>query len=459
MPQIAVILAVALAVLGIAALFQGARVKLRLPTAFVCFGMSMWVVGGSFLSAEGPESYATLAILLLGVSTTAGSSYVLMRKLLENDVPTPLPHLIVIVLFPILIAIATLFGIGIPVLENWRTSPTYIFQVIFIYGHFSAMFLVATKRQRDPSRRIRTALFVTEIVVLAAVVIETIAPHYTHFAAAPLGFLAAWAARWPAAWWQAPVDADELLESIGVFLFVVDDQGRLRKWNATAANLVEAIAPRTALQRGLYVEKLLGVTLPTHDGTILEFTLGGGVLRTECQTHEIPMGPGQSTIERVLMLRPLKSRLTSTSLTTPSGELAGYDPETQTLSRRSILDKLEAANVAVRLEIQPNIKSVLVDEVMFVIARRLESAFEYVEWGRLDSWTFAAAAPSPEDADHLADALSSIEGQPIDYGLAVTSKVSIELRFPQENGDSFALRVARTRTHEDDGSWERKSGG
>lgn len=442
MSSLNLVLVVALVLTGFAALFQGARIKLRLPTAWVCFGIAVWTAGGSFQTAAGPPNYPSLALLFLGVAMTAGAAYVLMRKLLENDVATPLPHLILICLFPIGIAAATLLEFGIPELTQWRTSPTYIVQAIYIYAHFGAMFLVMTKRQRDPSLRIRAALVTTEVLVLIAVVVETIAPHNTHYAAVPLAFLAAWAARWPASWWQAPVDADELLESIGVFLFVVDDQGRLRKWNSTAAKLVTAISPRTTLQRGLYVEKVLGVDLPSSDGAIVEFTLGGGVLRTECTSHEVPMGPHETGRERVLMLRPLKSRVTSSSLTTPSGELAGYDPVTQTLSRRSILDKLEASDVGIRLDFRPTIRSVLVDEVMFVVARRLESAFGAIEWGRLDAWSFAAAAPSVEDADHLADALLSIDGQPIDYGLAVFSKAHVFVRMPHESGDDFAMRVS-----------------
>lgn len=447
-PQVDLVIVVALALVGFAALFQGARVKLRVPTAMVCFSIGGWVAASSLHGGDGTPTYAGLALLFGSVALTAGWSYILMRKLLENDVEIPFPHLIVILAFPVIIMVVTLFGIGIPQLDNWRLSPTYIVQAIYIYGHFGAMGLVMAKRQGDPSRRIRYSLRAATALLVTGVIVETLAYQYTAYVAVLLAFFGAWAARWPAAWWQAPVDADELLESIGVFLFVIDDEGRLSKWNTTAANLVEALAPRTKLQRGLYVEKLLGISLPLRDGAVVEFELGGGVLRTECNTHEIPVGTDSSTTERVLMMRPLKSRVASSRLATPSGELPGYDPVTQTLSRRSILERLETAEAAIRLEFRPTIKAVLVDEVMFVVARRLESAFGGIEWGRVDPWAFVAVVSSREEAQALANALLSIDGVPIEYGLAVYSQAFVEHKYARESGSAFALRVAQPRMNE-----------
>lgn len=456
MPQLDLVIVVALALTGFAALFQGARVKLRIPTAMVCFSIAGWVTAGSLQGPEGPPSYASLALLLGAVAMTAGWAYILMRKLLENDAEIPLPHFLIILTFPIIITSVTWFGIGMSQLDGWRLSPTYVVQAIYIYGHFGAMALTMAKRQGDPSRRIRYSLIATTALLVTGIIVETLAYQYTAYVAVVLAFVAAWAARWPAAWWQAPVDADELLESIGVFLFVIDDEGRLRKWNTTAANLVEALAPRTKLQRGLYVEKLLGITLPLRDGAVVEFQLGGGVLRTECNTHEIPMGPGMSAMERVLMMRPLKSRVTSSRLATPSGELPGYDPVTQTLSRRSIMERLESADHSIRLEFRPTIKAVLVDEVMFVVARRLESAFSGIEWGRIDPWAFAVVVSSPEEADTLAHSLLSIDGVPIEYGLAVYSQTFVDHRYARESGAAFAIRVSQPRMNETDDPKERE---
>lgn len=457
MPQLDLVIVVALALTGFAAIFQGARVKLRVPAAVLCFSIAGWTVGGALQGPDGPPTYPSLAILLFSVAMTAGWGYILMRKLLLNDIATPLPHFVIILTFPFVIGVVTWFGIGIPDLADWRLSPTYIVQAVYIYGHFGAMALTMSHRHNDPSRRIRYSLLATTGLIVVALIVETLAYQNTAYVAVVLAFTAAWAARWPASWWQAPVNADELLESIGVFLFVIDDEGRLRKWNTTAANLVEALAPHTKLQRGLYVEKLLGVSLPLRDGTVVEFQLGGGVLRTECHTHEIPLGSGHNTTtERVLMLRPLKSRVTSSRLATPSGELPGYDPVTQTLSRRSIMERLESADVAIRLEFRPTIKAVLVDEVMFVVARRLESAFAGIEWGRVDPWAFVATPSSPEEADHLAESLLSIDGVPIEYGLAVFSQVFVDQRYARESGGAFALRVAQTRMVENKDPGERE---
>ena len=120
------------------------------------------------------------------------------------------------------------------------------------------------------------------------------------------------------------------------------------------------------------------------------------------------------------------------------------------------MERLDSADHIIRLEFRPTIKAVLVDEVMFVVARRLESAFSGIEWGRIDPWAFAVVVSSPEEADTLAHSLLSIDGVPIEYGLAVYSQTFVDHRYARESGAAFAIRVSQPRMNETDDPKERE---
>ncbi|TXJ03963.1 MAG: hypothetical protein E6Q27_09280 [Aeromicrobium sp.] len=448
MQSLALITCVALAVAGFSALLRGSREELRLSAVTLCLGAIGWIAVTHLWDYSNLNQYVPLALLFISVSMVAASGYVNVRKMVEVDSEIAPWHMLVIIFMPLVVAAFTLLGWGVPDPAEWRTSPTYIVQAIYVYGHLILMIIVLTKRQRDPSMKIRIAVGATQALVAVGFFLENSFYQYTPFVAAILALLATWASHWPETWWQAPTDADELLDAIGVFILVLDDQGRLRKWNASAGKLIEAVAHRTPMQRGLYVEKILGTPIPKRDGSVLEFSIGSGVLRTECNTQEIRTGKGPNDYETVVMLRPLKSRIDSAKFTAPSGELPGYDPVTQTLSRKSMLETIHDADFTVRLEFRPTSTHVRPDEAMFVVARRLEASFGSYLWGRIDTWGFATVVESRESAEHLAEMLTHSPVQAIDDELNVYSKVYIDVREANEGGADFARRVAEPRLRE-----------
>ena len=105
------------------------------------------------------------------------------------------------------------------------------------------------------------------------------------------------------------------------------------------------------------------------------------------------------------MFRPTRSSVDSSSFPTVSGSLRGHDPATQTLGRKAALDLLEEA-VRDEVPIQRFMATAATnrrpDDIMFLLARRLESRVTEVGWdgdfdlARLDTWTFICPLSDPE---------------------------------------------------------------
>src|SRR5690606_3945834 len=106
----------------------------------------------------------------------------------------------------------------------------------------------------------------------------------THLLVAVAALFAVWVARHPDDWTTSRARADSLLNSIGVFLFVFDDEGRLRDWNGTADRLVQLITGRRP-GRDLTSRDILGGSLDFPDGQRIDLALQGGHMRTVAHVH------------------------------------------------------------------------------------------------------------------------------------------------------------------------------
>lgn len=444
MLTINVVCAVALTGAVLAALFPGVRRGMRVPAVMLGVSTLIWVLGAQLRSLSETESATALSILGVGVAGTAGAGYLLVQRLIDVD-SKQRPLLIAgLVVMPLFIGVAGWNQWTFPNVDDFRASPGFMLHAAYTFSMLALMLVTLSKRQHDPSARVRRYIRIIQALLLVIVVFEVAVLPYTHIVVTVVVVVATYIARKPEIWWSAPTDADDLLNAIGVFLFVFDDEGRLLKWNTAASRLVEAIRPGMQLRRGAFLESVLESPSVLSDGAILEFDVGGGVLRTICHTHDIESPDDPDSPENVIMLRPMKSPIRSSAFGAPSGVLDGYDPATQTLSRRTILDRISEGDVAVKIELQPNNDTVLVDEAVFVVARRLEAAFRDASWGRIDDWSLAAATTS----SHVKELVRSLEDRrtpPLNDGLAVSFGVYVEVRDVDENGESFAARVAKPR--------------
>lgn len=432
----------AVVIAAITVLFPGTKARSTVPMLFLCAGTLIWTVSAHVRNAADFDTPGVMAFVFLGVAISASSGYVVVSRLVNARFQLPGLLLAAVVLVPLFTFLSTWFAWGLDDFTGYRSGPVFLVHAVFSFGFLAAMVVALSQRQYHRSSRVRAYVRVIQSLVVLIVVLEVAQSPYTHIVLTACVVVAVRAVRQSEEWWRAPVSADDLLDSIGVFLFVFDGNGLLRQWNSTADQLIRTVSPGVSLAPGTSAEDVLGRAVPFHDGTFVEFTIGGAVLGTVGHTHTIDNLTDSDGPDLVVMLRPVQSGLSPKALTTPSGALVGHDPRTQTVSRRATLDLLSMAQAAIRIDVCPTSDKVLVDEVMFVVARRLEATFGDTEWGRVDAWSFVAATTAAQ-AEHVSRALDDPSKQSLVHGLSASKRISMEIRESEENGESFALRVAQ----------------
>ena len=208
---------------------------------------------------------------------------------------------------------------GITTGDTYYTSWAFVVHLIYCFTLLGLGGFTLMTRQHDPSKHVRHYIAGTEICLVILLALQMTLPDLAPLATVPMGLLAVWTTGHIPEWSRSSARADRLVDSIGVFILVVDSNGELLDWNGPAASLL-ALSGVTA-EQGLDIHKTLGVKPPFHDNTVVELPASGGLLRTTMTVHRVD--PTSLEHDLVLMLRPLNSSMDSSSFPQVSGALAG----------------------------------------------------------------------------------------------------------------------------------------
>src|SRR5690606_26192512 len=224
---------------------------------------------------------------------------------------------------------------------------------------------------------VRHVVLAIQCAAVLVLTFQALLPALTSVAVASVALVLVWTTNHVSAWSRSASRAGRLLDSIGVFIFVVDRAGMLQDWNGPAASLLRMTGHTAA--HGLNLNSAFSMPVPFVDDSTVTLHIQGGELRTSVSVHAVD--PLKRDSDRVLMLRPVRSSVESSSFPTVSGALKGHDPATQTLGRKAALEQLHTAAVegkqVLHLEVIPR-TSRRPDEAMFLMARRMEArAAEY----------------------------------------------------------------------------------
>ncbi|HPU13412.1 MAG TPA: hypothetical protein PLQ19_06440 [Aeromicrobium sp.] len=343
-----------------------------------------------------------------------------------------------VTVFAILCGLSMLPVFGITTGESYYTSWAFVVHLIYCFVLLGLGAFTLMTRQHDPSNHVRRYIAGTEICLVVLLALQMTLPDLAPLAKVPLGLLAVWTTGHVPEWSRSSARADRLVDSIGVFILVVDSDGLLLDWNGPAASLL-ALSGITA-EQGLDIHKTLGVKPPFNDNSIVELTASGGLLRTTMTVHRVD--PTSLDHDLVLMLRPLNSSMESSSFPPVSGVLAGYDPATQTLCRRTAMEEIRTAadnnSQIIRVDVR-SAASDRADDLMFVVARRLEAraadlGWPDMQWARLDTWTFIGVLTN----DH---SVAVMPPQVEVTDLGVSLRISAIVPTAEEPCSSFVQRV------------------
>ncbi|HPU13581.1 MAG TPA: PAS domain-containing protein [Aeromicrobium sp.] len=409
-----------------------------------CFSAAVWSAAAAVAEANpGVNSASTTAntVMLAAASACAACALVSARRLVSGHWRVPLPLLIVMVSEPIAISLVRSQVLAELTSAQFRQTWWFIAHAAYCFALLVAVSLTVNVRQRDPSRRVRTFVFASQVLVISVIALEFSGSEMANLVVVVGAVFTVWIGRHPEDWATSSARGDSLLNSIGVFLFVFDHDGKLQDWNGNANRLLELITGDRP-SRGMPAESILGRALPFADGQPIDLAMEGGKIRTSAHIHKVDPLSRTENQSWVVMLRPVRSSVDRESFPAVSGELDGHDPSTQTLGRKATIkllkDAVPVGNVAVRIDISPTSAEAREDEVMFVIARRLKSLFPDTQWGRLSTWVFvgvfepAAAVRAKQVIDLEASAA---------IGLAVTAESTVCTPRASEPAEAFARRV------------------
>lgn len=416
-----------------------------LPIAALCLAAAFWSIGAAWAASTTQVNPGANAMILAGVSWAAAAAYVAARRLVSGNWPIPLPIATAFIVEPILIVLARAVWLRDLTSAEFRGSLPFVVHAAYCFALLLGVILTLNARQRDPVRRVRIFVLISQVQVISIIALEVAASEQTQFLVVLSGLFAVWVARHPNDWSTSAARADSLLNSIGVFLFVFDRHGQLRDWNGNADRLVELITGDRP-NRELTSTQILGRTLPFEDGEQIDLEFSGGRMRTSAHIHQVDPTSRSRRSDWVVMLRPVRSSVNQSSFPSISGELTGYDPATQTLNRRGVIELLRAAadtgDAVVRVDVLPSDRSARDDVTMFVLARRLESMFPSTQWGRLATWAFVGVFDV--SAGHAATQLIDVE-TPTSLGLAATVSAAVCIPSAGEDPPDFVQRVAALR--------------
>lgn len=426
----------ALLVLSLAAVRHD-RPAISVPTVIMVLAMAGWNLARAFRGPHDPAPSELAAVSMLMVEISVASFFVLSRRLVYGRWRGPVWMWIAMVWFGTVVFVAMLPAMGIVTGDDYQTSPVFVTHLIYSFGLLGAAVLTLNLRQSDQSRHVRRYITATEGAALLTVTFQVVSPGLTSIGAAAIALLAVWTTSHAGAWSRSASRADRLLDSIGVFIFVVDRDGVLRDWNGPAASLLELAGTRAA--RGLRLAEALGTSPSFADGTTVALEVRDGTLRTALSVHQVD--PLALNSDLVLMFRPVRSSVESSSFPVVSGELQGHDPATQTLGRKAALELLQQAadegTAVLRIEVTSRADR-RPDEVMFLLARRIEARSHEEGWpdmvlARLDTWTFVGPMLDPDRA-------IGPRARYDDLGIDVN--LSVHRRGASESAAAFTRRVA-----------------
>lgn len=360
----------------------------------LCLATGTWSLAATGI---GGEPGAVGAVSVASASAAAAAALVVARRLVHGAWRIPPLLFVVFLVEPLLIALTRLTRFAEAPTAEFRASPEFAFHSLYCFGLLAAVLLTLNARQRDPEQRVRIFVVASQAVVISIIASEVAMTPATEILAVVGAVFVVWVARHPEDWAGSASRADRLLNSIGIFLFVFEN-GILRDWNGPGAQLAQLVTGRK-VSRGMTARDLLGRDVPFDDHTMLNLSLQSGTMRTVATIHAVDPTARAENREWVVMLRPVRSSVGTSSFEGVSGSLEGYDPATQTFGRRATLSQLRSAASAdrssvVRVDVTPLDRDARQDEIMFVVARRLEAIVPDSSWGRLGPWAFAAILPS-----------------------------------------------------------------
>jgi len=370
------------------------------PVVVLVLAVAAWNLLRALRGPDDPTPSVLVAINVVVVQIAAVAFFVTARRLVHGRWRVPAWMWIVAVNFAVLTFAGMVPAVGITDGEHYYDSPVYVVHLAYTFALLGAGVLTLSTRQDDPSRHVRRVVVATEITAVFIVTFQVLLPALTPLAIAVVCLVLVWTTGHVAAWSRSASRADRLMNSIGVFIFVIDRAGMLQDWNGPAASLLRLMG-RTA-SHGMDLTSVLAMPQRFVDGSTVTLTIQGGELRTAMSVH--PVDPLALGGDLVLMLRPVRSSLEGSSFPAVSGALKGHDPATQTLGRKAALEVLRSAAAAgttvVRLAVTPRHEQ-RSDDAMFLIARRMEAraaehGYHGVEWARLDTWTFVTAMIDPD---------------------------------------------------------------
>jgi len=415
------------------------------PIITLCLGAALWAGAAAWIGTHPGTNPVANAGILAAAAISAASALVAAHRLVRGRWQIPRLLTAVFIIEPAVIALVRVFVYPELPSAEFRTTWPFILHAAYCFGLLLGVILTLNARQRDPERRVRIFVLISQVLVIAIIALEVAANEQSHLVVVLASLFAAWVARHPDDWATSTARADSLLNSIGVFLFVFDREGLLEDWNGPAGQLIELITDNRP-SHGMTAQEIIGRTLPFEDGLQINLQMRGGRMSTSAHIHTVDPASRAERRSWVVMLRPIRSTVDRASFPSVSGELAGHDPATQTLGRRAIIENLRTAvgthGAVVRVDVIPSQSDAREDEVMFVVARRLELMFPDAVWGRWARWTFVAVF-APDDA-WPAKRTIDIETQTA-LGLAASVTTTVCAAVEDEDPDRFLQRVEMLR--------------
>lgn len=425
------------------------RPSVSLPVIVMVLAGAGWNLLRAVRGADDPEPSVTVAVNVAVVQICVVAFYVTCRRLVHGRIRARAWQWIVAAVIAAVSFVGMLPAVGITDGVRYYDSPVFVVHLTYTFALLGAGVLTLSQRQHDPSTHVHRYIVATEAVALLIVTTQVAVPALTSIAAAGLALLAVWTTGHGREWSQSASRAGRLVDSIGIFVFVVDRRGFLQDWNGPAASLLELCG--TTATRGLDLSQALGVDGPFTDDQNVNLSIRGGMLRTAVTVHDVD--PRSRHTDRVLMFRPVRTSFESSSFPVVSGALKGHDPATHTLGRKAALEQIQhaaaAGNLVVRIDIEAADRD-RADELMFLMARRIESrsseeGWSHLEWARLDTWVFVAelsdsptaTVPMQIEVDDLGvvAAVSSYQPRPGESPTDFVSRVSAAHRDGNGNGN------------------------
>lgn len=436
-PMTGVYLATTVLLVLSVAVVRHRKPAVSIPVVVTVLAVAAWNLARADRGPDDPDPSVMVALNVVAVQVCAASFFLACRRLVHGRWHVPLWMWIVAVLFGAASFVGMLPAIGITDGEMYYDSPVYVIHLAYTFALLGGGVLSLSSRQHDSSPHVRHVVRTIQAIAVFVVTFQVLMPALTSLAVAAAALTLVWTTGHIEAWSRSASRADRLFDSIGVFIFVVDREGRLQDWNGPAASLLKLMGQTAS--REMDLKEALGRPSSFTDGATVTLSVQGGELRTSLSVHSV--SPLVRDSDRVLMFRPVRTSLESSSFPTISGALKGHDPATQTLGRKAALEMLRVAanNGArvVRIDVTPRSER-HADQLMFLMARRLEAyaaeqGWHDVEWARLDRWAFVSPVIDPNFAgEPLAVAVDDL-----DLDLSVRTYAPL----PREAAADFTRRV------------------